>query len=259
VRATALRAALLVAGLPLLLGAAPGPNPLVAAYPAALLRLDGNTLAWRDGTRTPYRSGRDLNTPRARLDHADPAAMLAQPYPACTPLSAPAYASDPGRARDPALFGRLYGDSPRQVQAGLVPVPWFGQTLPFSRRQGAAEALRAVAAELAGHPEWRRYLTPSAGTYLWRVVAGSGRRSAHSWGIAIDLNTHDSVYWQWDGKREFATGLRWRNQFPAALVHTFERHGFIWGGRWYHYDTMHFEYRPELAHCPPVTAAPASR
>jgi hypothetical protein len=20
----------------------------------------------------------------------------------------------------------------------------------------------------------------------------------------------------------------------------------VWGGRWYHYDTMHFEYRPEL-------------
>jgi hypothetical protein len=26
----------------------------------------------------------------------------------------------------------------------------------------------------------------------------------------------------------------------------FEQHGFIWGGRWAHYDTMHFEYRPEL-------------
>ena len=26
----------------------------------------------------------------------------------------------------------------------------------------------------------------------------------------------------------------------------FEKHGFIWGGRWYHYDTMHFEYRPEM-------------
>ena len=25
-----------------------------------------------------------------------------------------------------------------------------------------------------------------------------------------------------------------------------EAEGFIWGGRWYHYDTMHFEYRPEL-------------
>jgi D-alanyl-D-alanine carboxypeptidase len=33
---------------------------------------------------------------------------------------------------------------------------------------------------------------------------------------------------------------------PAAIVHVFEHNGFIWGGRWYHYDTMHFEYRPEL-------------
>jgi len=29
-------------------------------------------------------------------------------------------------------------------------------------------------------------------------------------------------------------------------VAVFERHGFIWGGKWFHYDTMHFEYRPEL-------------
>ncbi len=26
----------------------------------------------------------------------------------------------------------------------------------------------------------------------------------------------------------------------------FERHGFIWGAKWYHFDTMHFEYRPEI-------------
>ncbi|NUM57423.1 MAG: M15 family metallopeptidase, partial [Bdellovibrionaceae bacterium] len=26
----------------------------------------------------------------------------------------------------------------------------------------------------------------------------------------------------------------------------FESEGFIWGGKWNHYDTMHFEYRPEL-------------
>ena len=31
-----------------------------------------------------------------------------------------------------------------------------------------------------------------------------------------------------------------------TIVDVFERHGFIWGGRWFHYDTMHFEYRPEL-------------
>ena len=29
-----------------------------------------------------------------------------------------------------------------------------------------------------------------------------------------------------------------------------ERHGFIWGGKWYHYDTLHFEYRPGLLAAP---------
>ncbi len=37
-----------------------------------------------------------------------------------------------------------------------------------------------------------------------------------------------------------------KNRIPAEIVAIFEKHGFIWGGRWYHYDTMHFEYRPEL-------------
>ena len=27
---------------------------------------------------------------------------------------------------------------------------------------------------------------------------------------------------------------------------TIERNGFVWGGKWNHYDTMHFEYRPEF-------------
>ena len=31
-----------------------------------------------------------------------------------------------------------------------------------------------------------------------------------------------------------------------TIVKVFEKYGFIWGGRWYHYDTMHFEYRPEF-------------
>ncbi|MCL2443985.1 MAG: M15 family metallopeptidase [Treponema sp.] len=27
---------------------------------------------------------------------------------------------------------------------------------------------------------------------------------------------------------------------------TFESQGFIWGGKWQLFDTMHFEYRPEI-------------
>lgn len=40
--------------------------------------------------------------------------------------------------------------------------------------------------------------------------------------------------------------MAYRNRIPPEVVRVFERHGFIWGGRWYHYDTMHFEFRPEF-------------
>ena len=51
-------------------------------------------------------------------------------------------------------------------------------------------------------------------------------------------------YWEWskgkDGK------IAWTNRIPGAIGEIFERHGFIWGAKWYHFDSMHFEYRPEI-------------
>jgi hypothetical protein len=29
-------------------------------------------------------------------------------------------------------------------------------------------------------------------------------------------------------------------------IKAFESFGFIWGGKWFRFDTMHFEYRPEI-------------
>lgn len=71
--------------------------------------------------------------------------------------------------------------------------------------------------------------------------------STHSFGIAIDINIKEANYWQWDCNcyNENAK-LAYRNKIPAIIVQVFAKHGFIWGGEWYHYDTMHFEYRPEL-------------
>ena len=89
------------------------------------------------------------------------------------------------------------------------------------------------------------YLFPSAGTYNCRVIAGTDRVSAHGHGIAIDIALKHSDYW-----RNAAPGkdgaYAYKNEIPMEIVRIFEKHGFIWGGRWYHYDTMHFEYRPEL-------------
>jgi hypothetical protein len=95
-------------------------------------------------------------------------------------------------------------------------------------------------------PARAKYLKPLAGTYNCRVIAGTNRLSMHAYGAAIDINTEYAAYWRWakpgkDGR------IAWQNQIPKDVIDIFERHGFIWGGRWYHYDTMHFEYRPELA------------
>jgi hypothetical protein len=87
-----------------------------------------------------------------------------------------------------------------------------------------------------------RFLRKLAGGFAARKIAGTERTSAHAFGIAIDLDKSLSDYWRWQKRKP----LRWRNRFPQAIVDAFEAEGFIWGGRWYHYDTMHFEYRPEL-------------
>ncbi len=67
----------------------------------------------------------------------------------------------------------------------------------------------------------------------------------HSFGIAIDINVNHSNYWKWSNKTT-ADSIPYINKIPFEIVKIFEKHGFIWGGKWYHYDTMHFEYRPEL-------------
>ena len=121
-----------------------------------------------------------------------------------------------------------------------------GGSVTFTTAQGADKALEAVSEELDRLPaSFSKYLAPSAGTYNCRAIAGTERMSMHAYAAAIDINTKQTTYWQW--VKPGADGLyHWSNKIPPEIVAAFERHGFIWGGRWYHFDTMHFEYRPEL-------------
>lgn len=76
------------------------------------------------------------------------------------------------------------------------------------------------------------------------LAAPSPKRTAspHSFGIAVDLNPDKGPYWQWSKLRPHPL----QKTFPSAIVSLFEDNGFIWGGKWEHFDLMHFEYRPEL-------------
>jgi hypothetical protein len=86
------------------------------------------------------------------------------------------------------------------------------------------------------------------GTFNWRKISGTDRLSMHSFGMTIDLNPAYSDYWQWGCRcTDESLPLKdYKNRIPTSIVEVFERHGFIWGGKWKHYDTMHFEFRPEL-------------
>ena len=112
-------------------------------------------------------------------------------------------------------------------------------------RFGVADKLKAVSADLDALPDsFVKYLTPSGGTYNCRVIAGTTRPSVHGNGAAIDINVAWSDYWR--NHQPVGGKHPYKNRIPWEIVEIFERHGFIGGGKWYHYDTMHFEYRPEL-------------
>jgi hypothetical protein len=218
---------------------------LVATYPDAISGHEGNVLIFRDGTRMDA-GNVDPAKPFDRL--LRDASMLDQfrlAYPKGAALAAPAHDFDPGRFRNEAFFSKLYGDC-RKTKLDLMPVTWIGGAkILFARANGAAEHLEAVAAEIAKLPTAIRHAAaPAAGTYSCRPVKDTGRLSMHAYDAAIDLNLKFSNYWLWEAKG--AANIPYRNRMPREIVDAFEHHGFIWGGRWYHYDTMHFEYRPEL-------------
>lgn len=173
---------------------------------------------------------------------------LRQVYPSGAGGRYPAKGFNPGRLRNEALLKFLYGGSAVEVRAFCDTVDFFGQKIPFSRRQGAADALKRVIAKLkahlAQHPQDRVYVIPSSGTFAWRPVRGTGRLSAHAFGIAIDLNADRGLYWMWNPPAGKVENLR--KNYPQAIVDAFETEGFIWGGKWDAFDFMHFEYRPEF-------------
>jgi hypothetical protein len=171
-------------------------------------------------------------------------------YPVGAPLLPPPL-DDPGRVRNRAFFTKMYGDcragevAPKLARVVWLPTHW-GHAISFTSVNGADRRLAAVSRELDDLPDAdMKYLHPIGGTYVCRAVADTGQTSMHAWGAAIDINTAWSDYWLWHRGGGGAMP-EYVNRIPAEIVAIFERHGFIWGGRWAHFDTMHFEYRPEL-------------
>lgn len=226
---------------------------LIAAYPEHLSHVEAGKLVWRDGTRM----GLDDNPRRlgsiSWLERPSIADTVRVPY-TLGRLTGPLQPGiDAGRARNEAFFTKMYGDCHSgTVDKNLVNVIWLprksGQRLRVTRINGVAAKLQQVSNALDKlPPRFNRFLIPAAGAYNCRRIAGSGRTSPHAYGIAIDIATRNADYWAW---RKVSSSDEppppYRNRIPPEIVEIFEQHGFIWGGKWHYFDTMHFEYRPEL-------------
>ena len=173
--------------------------------------------------------------------------------------------------RSEAFLERLFrAGSHAETLQRIVSTDFLGFHVQVHRR--IAAALQDVAAEC----EAARRSDPQTAAFFaglaeidgfnYRDVAGTLSRSYHGYGLAVDLIPKSyggkAPYWRWVMDREdrvnaaagtnaaatpwWATPYERRWAVPRTVVAAFERHGFVWGGKWLFFDTMHFEYRPEI-------------
>jgi peptidoglycan L-alanyl-D-glutamate endopeptidase CwlK len=233
------------------------------AYPDHVRAVSNEVLTWQDGTLMPMQDGKTNKTMQERLDYPSLLEQLTSevykkgfsPNEKLDPIS------DSGRIRYEPFFKKMYGETQEQVESHLVIVYWmphiFGYQypLPVTTVNGVNFQFESLSRDLETwvqkHPEDVVYLANPGGTYNWRKIANTNRQSMHAFGMTIDLTPQLTEYWQTDlirAGRPISEDepLVYHNQLPLEVVSIFEAHGFIWGGKWHHYDTQHFEYRPEL-------------
>jgi hypothetical protein len=114
------------------------------------------------------------------------------------------------------------------------------------------ERINAEAKTNAQVRQWINNLNTLEG-WNWRNVAETQSRSFHAYGAAVDLLPKSlgglATYWLWTAQSSadwWAIPYTRRFHPPDAVIKAFEAYGFIWGGKWLWFDTMHFEYRPEI-------------
>lgn len=226
---------------------------LLASYPGIITGIitDEEKRLWLivNGHKVLYDDGKKRIYSEALLNSTVKDSM-AQLYPLEPSRPIPDVGIAPGRVRSYALLEAIYGNSREEVEKQLVGIRFKKREKIcfFSHSAKAAQSLKDVFTQLDTlldkDPQVYEYIFPLSGGFAWRVIAGEKRLSPHSYGIAIDLHPKKGIYWRLVKDRE--KYLQIQKEYPSELVGIFEQRGFIWGGKWYEYDFMHFEYRPEL-------------
>ncbi|NFV12852.1 M15 family metallopeptidase [Clostridium sporogenes] len=180
-----------------------------------------------------------------KIYNSDIQDMMEQIYPLETTGELMDKNFDPGRFREYSLLEDIYGNSSNEIQKNLKTIHTPYGTVQFNNKAKGADSLKAVLYELHGkhNNKINSHVSPLNGTFNYRHIAGTNLLSPHAFGIAIDLVRDNRDYWKWATEKQGAERLA---SYPKEIVETFEKNNFVWGGKWNHFDTLHFEYRPEI-------------
>lgn len=222
----------------------------VMGYPGYILDIEKDSqglvyVVMKSGKRIIYDDMRDKSISQ-RLESADLQDTLKEVYPLGAMSVLMDENRDPGRYRCYEFLKEIYGGNRADIEKKLKSVSFVYESLLFNTVNGAATALENTGKTLMplmNEPRISRAVYPGSGTYNYRVIAGTSHLSPHAYGIAIDLARDSRDYWQWAARED---GQKRISVYPSEVVETFEKNGFIWGGKWWHFDILHFEYRPEI-------------
>jgi hypothetical protein len=226
-----------------------------------MLRIDGTWFAWTHGRLMPEAE---------RGEWQDFAPLAFYDYPRGLPALPSFDAEAAGRLRARVAAGQKHPPRRNETFLGLLlhapnraatesrlvrtEISGFSVTVHERLRAPLERVSRELDSLKRADPRVSAYMRQLAemNGYNYRFVEGTRSRSLHSYGTAIDLipkRAFGHSYWLW----AMGTVPDWwtipyedRWMPPLTVVRAFERQGFVWGGKWLFFDTMHFEYRPEI-------------
>lgn len=223
---------------------------LMMAYPEYITGVESSEgkvyIVMKSGRKILYDDKKEKSF-SAKLQNPDLQDALEEIYPMGDIKELMAENCDPGRARVYPILKEVYGGSKAQVQSNLKGIRIGNQHFQFNKNNKAAESLQKTMNELTALAKSNSKIWavafPANGTFNYRVIAGTNQLSPHSFGTAIDLKSDKRDYWKWASRKDGQVRML---SYPKEIVETFEKNNFIWGGKWGHFDILHFEYRPEI-------------
>ena len=223
---------------------------LLLAYPGYIKDIEKAEeriyVVLKSGVKLVYDDKKQKSMDR-KMANPDLQDMLEQAYPLTTTGKLMELDYDPSRVRMYDLLKEVYGSNQQQIEKQLRNVNAGGKNFQFSKSNGAGEALKSAMTELVSLSQKSNKVAaaafPSSGTFNYRVISGTNRLSPHAFGIAIDLARDSRDYWKWASREQ---GQKRLEGYPKEIVALFEKYNFVWGGKWGHFDILHFEYRPEI-------------